>query len=182
MTAWFKITNWLTLKQYFYQVVPWDLLGTYSKFLSCWKVININFLYTFYLLGHFLILCINTMKSPHEFFFFLKMHLLMVWLSLVHNDIHHEIFSSVIAYVPETLPSAYLIYFSPRDNLNLTQWQLNSNYMGLSMRTLLHNSALITTISAVRSLAMYSFFLSLYPCHFGHCICPLLLLIKEKFP
>ena len=165
-----------------YQVVPWDPLGTYSKFVKLLKSNKHKFLIHFLFTETLPDLIYKCYEKPTSLFFLFKLHLLMVWLSLVHNDIHHEIFSSVIAYVPETLPSAYLIYFSPRDNLNLTQWQLNSNYMGLSMWTLLHNSALITTISAVRSLAMYSFFLSLYPCHFGHCICPLLLLIKEKFP
>jgi len=143
-----------------YQVVPWDPLGTYSKFVKLLKNNKHKFLIHFLFTGILPDLIYKYYEKPMSLFFLFKMHLLMVWLSLVHNDIHHEIFSSVIAYVPETLPSAYLIYFSPRDNLNLTQWQLNSNYMGLSMRTLLHNSALITTISAVRSLAMYSFFLN----------------------
>ena len=104
-----------------YQVVPWDPLGTYSKFVKLLKSNKHKFLIHFLFTGTLPDLIYKYNEKPMSLFFLFKMHLLMVWLSLVHNDIHHEIFSSVIAYVPETLPSAYLIYFSPRDNLNLTQ-------------------------------------------------------------
>ena len=102
-------------------------MGSIGHILKIFKLLKSNkhkFLIHFLFIGTLPDLMHKYYEKPTSiffFFFFLKMHLLMVWLSLVHNDIHHEIFSSVIAYVPETLPSAYLIYFSPRDNLNLTQ-------------------------------------------------------------
>ena len=77
-----------------YQLMQY--IGHILKIVKLLKHNRHKFLKTFNLLGRLQIFCMNTMKSPNHFFS-PYMHPLMVWLSLVHNDIHQEIFSSVIA-------------------------------------------------------------------------------------